>query len=152
MLFFIMIGTHSWERLFHPSVPSGSSRCRHLLASWGSWGSLVSLGSWGSRSSRASRRSRGYRWSPASPASPVSPAAFVSRAFRSSQESWGYWYSGVSWGYGGSRVSRASWLLIFGVWLLFFNFWPFKNSETQKQDCKKTYLFIVTDRSDRYLP
>ena len=28
---------------------------------------------------------------------------------------------------------------------------PFKNPETQKQGWKKTYLFLVNDRSDRYL-
>ena len=33
----------------------------------------------------------------------------------------------------------------------FFDFRPKKYLETQKQDWKKTYLFLVTDRLDRYL-
>ena len=44
------------------------------------------------------------------------------------------------------RLGRRSWALN-----CFFRFYTFKNPETQKQDWKKTYLFIVTDRSDRYL-
>ena len=61
----IMIGTHSWEQLFLPSVSSSGSRGWHLLASWGSLGSQVSWGSWGSwgswvfLASRASQASRG---------------------------------------------------------------------------------------------
>ena len=33
----------------------------------------------------------------------------------------------------------------------FFDFRLFKNPETQKTGLEKTYLFLVTDRSDRYL-
>ena len=38
-----------------------------------------------------------------------------------------------------------------GRLIAFFDFRPLKTPETQKQDWKKTYLFLVTDHSDRYL-
>ena len=148
MSFLIMIGTHGWERLFPPSVCSGGSRGRHLLASWGSWGS------WGSRSfqaSQASWRSRGSRGSRGSPASPASPAAFTSRVFRASWVSRGSCRYGGAWGCGGFRAYWASRASNLGSSVVFFGFWHWKNPETQKQDWKKTYLFLVTECSDHYL-
>ena len=118
MSFLIMIGTHSWGRLFPPSVHSGGIRGRNLLASWGSWGY------WGYPASPASQRSQGSR------ASPASPADLASRAFHVSQASRVSWQSRGSWGCGGSWASWASWSLILGVWLLFSVFDP---KEIQKQ-------------------
>ena len=38
-----------------------------------------------------------------------------------------------------------------GPVVAFFDFRSYKKPVLQKQDWKKTYLFIVTNRSDRYL-
>ena len=132
MSFLIMIGAHSWGQLFPPSVRSGGSRGRHLLASWGSWRYPVSRGSQGSRRSQ---------WSLGSQGSTASPAALESRAVCVYWEPRWFWQSGGSWGCGGSW---ASWVSILGVWLIFI----FCLRKTQKQKnrtaCRHTFFLWPT--------
>ena len=105
MSFLIMIGTHSWGRLFSTSVCRVVLRGRHLLSYWGSLGYPFSWGYWGSLESLRSQSSQRY-WASwrfwLYQGSPESPVDLASRAFCVSWESQGSWHSGGSWGCGGS--------------------------------------------------
>ena len=115
----------------------------YLLVGIGGLNYLLGIEGIDSWESWASWRSQGSQGSPAS-LSPTASSEFS--AFRESQESC---QSGGSWGCGESWLSWASWASTLGIWLL-FRFLPKKYNE-HKQDWKKTYFPLVTDRSDRYL-